>query len=243
MAGRRSICASTPDSDSKSKSNGQSPVRAVRRKLSSEDRRAELLAIGAELFGQQPYDQVQIDNVAEQAGISRTLIYHYFPDKRAFFAAIVKQQADQLIETTNQLPLTGQTLFDEVRAGVVAYMEYQQQHPHSAWAAYVGIGRSDPMLLGIDDDVKNRQAQRIMTRIIGVESPGRNLDPELERDLAAIVRGWLAFTCELCRQRIIESDTDAGQLADACAHTLLDAVARMPGLPAHLVEGAAPDRR
>ena len=58
----------------------------ARRRLSPEDRRSELLALGAEVFGQRPYDEVRIDEIAERAGVSRALMYHYFPDKRAFFA-------------------------------------------------------------------------------------------------------------------------------------------------------------
>ena len=67
-------------------------MRTPRRRLSPEDRRAELLALGAEVFGQRPYDDVRIDEIAERAGVSRALMYHYFPDKRAFFAAVVKGQ-------------------------------------------------------------------------------------------------------------------------------------------------------
>jgi hypothetical protein len=50
------------------------------------------------------------------------------------------------------------------------------------------------------------------------------------------VYGWLAFTLELCRQRIIDPSLDAGQIADLCAHALLDAVVRVPGIPAQLSE-------
>ena len=76
----------------------------ARRRLSPEDRRAELLALGAEVFGKRPYDEVRIDEIAERAGVSRALMYHYFPDKRAFFAAVVKDEADRLYEATNNAP-------------------------------------------------------------------------------------------------------------------------------------------
>ena len=59
----------------------------------------------------------------------------------------------------------GMTMFEEIRIGVLAYMAYHQQNPEAAWAAYVGLGRSDPVLLGIDDEAKNRQMEHIMTRI------------------------------------------------------------------------------
>ena len=64
----------------------------TRRRLSPEDRRSELLDLGADVFGQRPYDEVRIDEIAERAGVSRALMYHYFPDKRAFFAAVVRAE-------------------------------------------------------------------------------------------------------------------------------------------------------
>src|SRR5215469_7365810 len=204
----------------------------ARRRLSPEDRRAELLALGAEVFGKRPYDEVRIDEIAERAGVSRALMYHYFPDKRAFFAAVVKDEADRLYEATNKEPMTGLTMFEEARMGVLGYMAYHQQNPEAAWAAYVGLGRADPVLLGIDDEAKNRQMDHIMTRIGEFVSaiPGQSLEPDVERDLRVIIHGWLALTFEICRQRIMDPSTDADRLANACAHALLDAIARVPEL-------------
>jgi AcrR family transcriptional regulator len=202
-----------------------------------------LLALGAEVFGQRPYDEVRIDEIAERAGVSRALMYHYFPDKRAFFAAVVKGQADQLLDTTNSRPEPGQSLFEEIRTGVLAYMDYHQQYPHAAWAAYVGLGRSDPVLLGIDDQAKDRQMEHIMSRIVEVDGSENELKPDVERDLRIMVHGWLALTFELCRQRIMHPSTDANHLAEACAHALLDSVARVTGIPEQLAKAVAPDQR
>jgi AcrR family transcriptional regulator len=208
----------------------------ARRRLSPADRRAELLALGAEIFGKRPYDEVRIDEIAERAGVSRALMYHYFPDKRAFFAAVVKDEADRLYEATNKDAVTGLTMFEEVRIGVLAYMAYHEQYPEAAWAAYVGLGRSDPVLLGTSEEAKTRQLEHIMTRIgqvvAGVQEA--RLEPDVERDLRVILHGWLALTFEICRQRIINPTTDAERLADSCAHTLLDAIARVPEIPEEL---------
>ena len=205
-----------------------------RRRLSPEDRRNELLALGAEVFGQRPYDEVRIDEIAERAGVSRALMYHYFPDKRAFFAAVVRAEGERLFQATNTPPEPGLTLFGQVRAGVLAYLHYDEQHPHGAWAAYMGMGRSDPVLRGIEDIDNDRQANRILDRI--TETTGGALDSKVERDLRATVYGWLAFTFELCRQRLIDASLDADFIADLCAHGLLDAMGRVPGLPSELAD-------
>jgi AcrR family transcriptional regulator len=212
-----------------------------RRRLSPDDRRNELLALGAEVFGQRPYDDVRIDEIAERAGVSRALMYHYFPDKRTFFAAVVRAESERLFEATNTPPEPGQTLFDQVHAGVLAYVRYDEEHPHGAWAAYVGMGRSDPVLRGIEDVDNDRQANRIINRIMA--AVGGAMDSKVERDLRVTVYGWLAFTFEMCRQRLIDPSIESGFVADACAHALLDALGRVPGVPAELVEAIAPERR
>jgi AcrR family transcriptional regulator len=205
-----------------------------RRRLSPDDRRNELLALGAEVFGQRPYDEVRIDEIAERAGVSRALMYHYFPDKRTFFAAVVRAEGERLFEATNTPPDPGQSLFEQVREGVLAYVRYDEEHPHGAWAAYIGMGSSDPVLRGIEDADNDRQADRIIGRI--TDAVGRAMDSKVERDLRVTIYGWLAFTFEMCRQRLIDPSIDAGYVADACAHALLDAVVRVPGIPDQLTE-------
>jgi AcrR family transcriptional regulator len=211
-----------------------------RRRLSPDDRRNELLSLGAEVFGQRPYDEVRIDEIAERAGVSRALMYHYFPDKRAFFAAVVRAEGERLFEATNAPPDPGQSLFNQVRDGVLAYLRYDEEHPHGAWAAYVGMGRSDPVLRGIEDIDNDRQANRIIGRIN--DAVGGALDSKVERDLRITVYGWLAFTFEMCRQRLMDPSIDVDHVADACAHALLDAVGRVPGLPPELVNAVTSSR-
>lgn len=216
-----------------------------RRRLSPDDRRSELLALGSQAFGERPYDEVRIDEIAERAGVSRALMYHYFPDKRAFFAAVVKHEAEQLYAATENPPDPGGTLFERVRAGVLAYVDYHQQHPHAAWAVYVRAGRYDPVLIEIDDEAKNRQMQRIMGAASALVPGGMSngFAPAVERDLRAAVFGWLSFTFEMCRQRILDPSIDANYLGDTCAHALLDAIGRVPDIPASLAAAVAPDRR
>ena len=210
-----------------------------RRRLSPDERRNELLALGVEVFGKRPYDEVRIDEIAERAGVSRALMYHYFPDKRAFFAAVVRAEGERLFEATNTAPQPGLSLFSQVRSGVLAYLQYDEEHPHGAWAAYLGMGRSDPVLRGIEDVDHDRQANRLIDRI--TEAVG-DMDSDVARDLRATVYGWLAFTFEMCRQRLAES-LDADFIADLCAHNLMDALGRVPGIPAALADAVAADHR
>ena len=66
------------------------------RRLDVDERRQQLLERGAELFTSHPYDKLSMSKIAEEAGISKGLLYHYFPSKQAFFEATLSSWVEQL---------------------------------------------------------------------------------------------------------------------------------------------------
>ncbi len=71
-----------------------------RQRLPLDERRDQLLDIGLDLFTQQSYDAVSIDHIAEAAGVSKGLLYHYFGSKRGLYVACVRAAADGMIAAT-----------------------------------------------------------------------------------------------------------------------------------------------
>ncbi|HEY3013924.1 MAG TPA: helix-turn-helix domain-containing protein, partial [Nocardioides sp.] len=63
-------------------------------------RREQLLELGVRLFAHRSLDELSIETLAEEAGISRGLLYHYFGNKRDFHRAVVRKAADDLIAIT-----------------------------------------------------------------------------------------------------------------------------------------------
>ena len=61
-----------------------------------EERRQQLIAVALELFSSRSPDEVSIDDIATAAGISRPLVYHYFPGKHSLYEAAVRVAADEL---------------------------------------------------------------------------------------------------------------------------------------------------
>ncbi|OII69406.1 hypothetical protein BJP39_17745 [Streptomyces sp. CC77] len=51
------------------------------RRLSVEERRSELLTTALALFAHHAPEDVSLDEVAEAAGVSRPLVYRYFPGR------------------------------------------------------------------------------------------------------------------------------------------------------------------
>ena len=73
----------------------------MRARLDVDERRRQLVELGLDLFGSRSYDEVSIDELAAAAGISKGLLYHYFPTKRDFYVATVREAAAQLVARTS----------------------------------------------------------------------------------------------------------------------------------------------
>ena len=60
------------------------------------ERRQKILAAAAELFGENPYDSVQMRDVAALAEVGKPTLYRYFPSKEELFLEVFKSGLDRL---------------------------------------------------------------------------------------------------------------------------------------------------
>ncbi|HMI71933.1 MAG TPA: helix-turn-helix domain-containing protein, partial [Solirubrobacteraceae bacterium] len=76
-------------------------------RLENDERRRRLLELGARLFTEHAYDEISMSQIARAAGISKALLYHYFPSKRDYFVATLAGGAEELrarVEPDPDLP-------------------------------------------------------------------------------------------------------------------------------------------
>ena len=69
-------------------------------RLDVDERRRRLLELGADLFTRFAYDELSMAKIAKEAGISKALLYHYFPSKEAYFVATLEEKANELQQRT-----------------------------------------------------------------------------------------------------------------------------------------------
>ena len=98
------------------------------------ERREQLLDLGVRLLATRSLDELSIDLLAEEAGISRGLLYHYFGNKHAFHEAVVRRAADDLIAQTAP-PADGEPL-ERLLASVTAYVDYVEAN-HEGYLSLV----------------------------------------------------------------------------------------------------------
>ncbi|MBH5334514.1 TetR/AcrR family transcriptional regulator [Streptomyces pactum] len=76
----------------------------TRRRMGVQQRREQLIAVALELFSHRSPEDVSIDEIAEAAGISRPLVYHYFPGKHSLYEAAVERAARELASRFEEPP-------------------------------------------------------------------------------------------------------------------------------------------
>ncbi|MFD4787287.1 TetR/AcrR family transcriptional regulator [Streptomyces sp. NPDC058459] len=195
--------------------------RARRSRLSTEERRGQLLAVGARLFSESPYDEVWIERVAEIAGVSRGLLYHYFPTKRDFFAAVVGRESERMLRMTAAVP--GVPVREQLGAGLDAYLGYVETHAHGFRAFHRADAAGDQAVRRVYRRALAAQERQILAALAADPEFGPAFESAPQARLA--VRGWLAFTTAVCLEWLREGEPGRDQVRELCARALLGAIA------------------
>ncbi|WP_328945007.1 TetR/AcrR family transcriptional regulator [Streptomyces sp. NBC_00250] len=155
----------------------------VRRRMGVEERKQQLIGVALELFSHRSPDEVSIDEIAAAAGISRPLVYHYFPGKQSLYEAALRRAADELAARfvePPQGPLGARLLrvmgrfFDFVDDHGPGFAALMRGGPA------VGSSTTNAMI----DEVRHAAYVQILAHL-GVEKPSARLE--------LVVRSWVSL--------------------------------------------------
>lgn len=161
---------------------------APRTRLSPEQRRSQLLDLGVRLFARFPIEALSIDVLAQEAGISRGLLYHYFGDKVGFREAVVRRAAADMVEKTRP-PVSGEPV-DRLLHSVTAYVDWVDAN-YEGYLSLVRGAASDAALRAVYDE-----ARTAITDLVFAEDVTHELIADTP-SARLLVRGWQAMVEEL----------------------------------------------
>jgi AcrR family transcriptional regulator len=197
---------------------------APRLRLDTEERRARLLDLGLSLFGERSYEEISIDDIAERAGMSKGLLYHYFKSKRGFYVATVRQAAKALV--AHVTPDKGLAPADRLQVGLDAYLTFVDAHAR-AYVALMqsGIG-ADAEVRAIVEETRLAIMRRILEEGLGFTDP-----PPVFR---VVLRSWIgaveAASLDWVERRDLPKTTVVTLLAGALVETLAAAARVAPSV-------------
>ncbi|BDU08260.1 TetR family transcriptional regulator [Nocardia cyriacigeorgica] len=186
---------------------------AKRVRLSPDQRRAQLIELGVKMLGERAIEDISISEIAAEAGISRGLLFHYFPTKQDFQLEVVRHANAELLMRVAPDPTLG--LFDMLRDSVSRYIDYVSENRTSYLALLRGPASSSPDLVALVEQTRNAIVDLILTQV--------PMTPE-ERDhprLVLAVRGWIAFTEESTLSWLRTETITRDELIDLLVESLL----------------------
>jgi AcrR family transcriptional regulator len=176
------------------------------RRLEPQQRREQLLDVGAALFAEKPYKDVFMEDIAARAGVSRATLYHYYPSKRDLYVAIFKRASNRFLARASpdpQLPLA-----EQLAAGLDAHIQSFVDHPFEAVAINRGALSDDPAIQAIIAEQLNVVGQRLVDELV---AEGRL------RDVTEIaVEGWLGFVRAACVKWVQSQTISRADLTEMC---------------------------
>ncbi|MFE9372768.1 TetR/AcrR family transcriptional regulator [Streptomyces sp. NPDC006711] len=153
------------------------------RRLSVEERRAQLLGAALSLFAHRAPEDVSLDDVAEAAGVSRPLVYRYFPGgKQQLYEAALRSAADELEICFAEAP--SGPLTQRLTRALDRYLTFVDSHDAGFSALLRGGSMAETSrTTAIVDEVRRAAAEQILVHL-EVEWPGPRL--------RMMVRTWIA---------------------------------------------------
>ena len=191
---------------------GSSAPEPARLRRSAGDRRAQLVRIGLELLPTTPVQELTIDEVARRAGISRSLLFHYFATKRDYYTAVTRAAADLLMDHLRPRP---EAPPDEQVTGMLdRYVSWVETYRETHLAFVRGAAGGDPWVAEVYEETRARLVEVALTAL---DLP----DDALRRQL---VLAWFAFTEDLVGSWVLEPTMTRADLL-ALLRDVLDRVA------------------
>jgi AcrR family transcriptional regulator len=189
------------------------------RRMDVDDRRAQLLERGAELFTSHPYEELTMSKIAAEVGISKSLLYHYFPSKQAFFEATLSAWAEELQKRTEVDPaLPPVEQLTSSLEGFLALVEENDIAYRNLMESAAGV----PEIRELIAEVRRVTAERILDGLYPGEAPPK---------ARIAVSGWLWFMDGACLDWIEHRDVGREELRDLLLGVLMGSLMAADALP------------
>jgi AcrR family transcriptional regulator len=201
------------------------------RRLGAEERREQLVGIGLEVLRSLPFDQLTADTVAQRAGVSKGLVFHYFPTTRDLHVAVLRAATAELVASLDVDPAAPPG--ERLRLGVAAFVDFIEAQPSSYRAISRGAG-SDGQLLEVFEETR--------ASVVGIIERGAGFQG-LPPGLLLAARAWIALVEESVLHWLDHGGLTREELVDflhRAALTLLADPIAVSGLS--LLPGAPPPR-
>lgn len=155
---------------------------AARARLPRPVREQQMLDAATELFGNNGYHSVSMDQIADAVGVSKPMLYAYFDSKEGLYAACLKRAGEQVVAAIGASYDTNYTPEEALWHGFVAFFKFVRENRVS-WQLVRNdtiseIEQFRTLVNGIHSDLRGVIGE--LTKIASAQTAG---DPFAEAEL------------------------------------------------------------
>ena len=101
---------------------------ARKKRLTAAARRAQLIAVGREVYAEKGYEATSVEMLAERAEVSKPILYEHFGGKEGLYAVSVDREIEHVVTLISNAISTG-TARQRVEAAALAFLTYVEKEP------------------------------------------------------------------------------------------------------------------
>ncbi|HZN88608.1 MAG TPA: TetR/AcrR family transcriptional regulator [Thermoleophilaceae bacterium] len=191
-------------------------------RLQVDERRRQLLELGAKLFARHSIGELSMARIAREAGISKALLYHYFPSKHDFFVATLEQAAEEVRRRTEPDPSLPP--LEALQRSLDAFLAWVEENA-TAYRKLIESAGAVPEVGAMIDQVRQATALRILE--------GLGVDPAAAPKARVAASAWLWFMDGAIVDWFDHRDLSRQELRDVLLGALGGGLAAA-GMPAHI---------
>jgi len=176
---------------------------ARRTRLTPDERRAQLVALGVAFLAESPLDELTIDTLSERAGVSRALLFHYFGSKQGLHREVVRTARDSMLHATEPIPELPP--LDRLHDTLVRIVRFVREHGGTFYSLVRGVASGDSEVRAVVEEAREEQAGRVVAAFLELGVPDTPL-------LRIALRSWVAFAEEALVESALGTDLSADEI-------------------------------
>jgi AcrR family transcriptional regulator len=191
-----------------------------RTRLTPDERRAQLVALGVAHLADHPLDALTIEELSAQAGVSRALLFHYFGSKQGLHREVVRTARDSMLHATEPIPeLSPRERLHDTLTRIVGFV---RDHSGTFYSLVRGVASGDQEVRVVIEEARAEQAERILAVFLEL---GAEDTPLLRIGL----RSWIAFAEDVLVASAIGTDLPSEDIVAFLERSANGVVAAVPG--------------
>jgi len=176
-------------------------------RLPRTERRAQLLAAAQRVFSANGYHAAAMDEIAEQAGVSKPVLYQHFPGKLDLYIALLESHVDELVGRVEGALASTTDNKQRVQAAVGAFFDFVNGDAGAFRMVFESDLRGEPAV----QEAVDRATSATVNAITETITSDAGLDEEKARLLAVGLVGmsqvsarfWLAHHSTMSREEAV----------------------------------------